>query len=91
MINKEARRLKNQRMSRDHPNHSITKVNQNTEKSPGDLRRPAITQTPVKNHVQNSQRNKIIIHRNYREHNKTRKYLRINEVYVLIILQIKKK
>ena len=28
----------------------ITKNGQNTEKSPGDLRRLAVTQTPVKNH-----------------------------------------
>ena len=34
----------------DHPNYSIIEVSQNTEKSPGDLRRLAITQTPVKDH-----------------------------------------
>ena len=29
---------------------SITRISQNTEKSPGDLRRLAVTQTPVRNH-----------------------------------------
>ena len=40
--------LGNQRFSRDHPNYSIVKIGQNTEKSPVDLKRLAITQTPVK-------------------------------------------
>ena len=31
-------------------NDSITENGQNTKKSPGDLRRLAVTQTPVKNH-----------------------------------------
>ena len=34
--------------SRDHPNDNIIENDQNTEKSPGDLRRHAVTQTPVK-------------------------------------------
>ena len=34
----------------DHPNDSIIENGQNTEKSPGDLMKPAVTQTPVKNH-----------------------------------------
>ena len=38
------------RTSRDHPNFNIIRNGQNTEKSPGDLRRIAVTQTPVKNH-----------------------------------------
>ena len=37
-------------MSGDHPNYSITENCQNTEKSPGDLRRLAVSQTPVKDH-----------------------------------------
>ena len=37
-------------MSGDHPNDSIVENGQNTERSPGDLRRLAVTQTPVKNH-----------------------------------------
>ena len=31
-------------------NYSIVEINQNTEKSPGDLRKLAGTQTPVENH-----------------------------------------
>ena len=38
------------RTGRDYPNDSITENSQNTEKSPGDLRRLAVTQTPVRNH-----------------------------------------
>ena len=36
-------------MSGDHPNYSIIKTGQSTEKSPGDLRRLAATQTPADN------------------------------------------
>ena len=39
------------RTSADHPNYSIIENGQNTEKSPEDLRRPAVPQTPVKNHL----------------------------------------
>ena len=47
---------------RDHPDYSIIKICQNTEKSPGDLRRPAVPQTPVRKiDVKNPQRSKIII------------------------------
>ena len=35
----------------DHPNYYIIENGQNTKKSPGDLRRLAVTQTPVKDHV----------------------------------------
>ena len=42
--------LKNKRMNGDHPNYYIIKNGQNTEKSPGDSKRFAITQTPVKDH-----------------------------------------
>ena len=38
------------RMSEDHPNYSIIEIGQNTEKSPGELKRLAVTQTPVRNH-----------------------------------------
>ena len=38
------------RMSGDHPNYSVIENGQNTEKSPGDLRRLAVTQSPVKDH-----------------------------------------
>ena len=35
---------------RDCPNYTIVQIGQNTEKSSGDLRRLAVTQTPVENH-----------------------------------------
>ena len=38
------------RTGRHYPNDSIAKNGQNPETSPGDLRRLAVTQTPVKNH-----------------------------------------
>ena len=38
------------RTSGYHSNYYIIENDQNTEKSPGDLRRLAITQTPVKDH-----------------------------------------
>ena len=38
------------RTSGDHPNYYIIENSQNTEKSPGDLRRYAVTPTPVKDH-----------------------------------------
>ena len=37
------------RTSGDHPNYNIVGNGQNTEKSPGDLMRLAVSQTPVKN------------------------------------------
>ena len=40
--------LGNWRTGRDYPNDSIAEDGQNTETSPGDLRRLAATQTPVK-------------------------------------------
>ena len=40
----------NRKTSGYHPNNCIIEISQNTEKSPGDLRRLAVTQTPVKNH-----------------------------------------
>ena len=36
-------RLGNKWTSGDHPNESVIKIGLNTEKSPGDLRRPAVT------------------------------------------------
>ena len=42
--------LGNKRTSGDHPNDSIIENGQNTEKSPVDLRKLAVTQTPVKDH-----------------------------------------
>ena len=40
----------NLRKNGDHPDLSIVQIGQNAEKSPGDLRRLAVTQTPVKDH-----------------------------------------
>ena len=39
--------LRNKRISGDHPNNSIVEISQNTEKSPGDLRKLVVTQTRV--------------------------------------------
>ena len=41
--------LGNERASGVHPNYSIIKINQNTEKCPGDLRKLATTQTSLRN------------------------------------------
>ena len=43
-------RLGSWQSSGDHPNNSIFKNGQTTEKNPGDLRRLAVTQYPVKDH-----------------------------------------
>ena len=40
------------RTSGDHLNYNIIENGQNTEKSPGDLGRLAVTHTPVKDHQQ---------------------------------------
>ena len=40
----------NKRMNEGPPNYSFIKVGQNTEKSPGDLRKFVITQTAVEEH-----------------------------------------
>ena len=42
--------LENKRTSGDHLNYYIIVIAQNTEKIPGDLRRLAVTQTPLGNH-----------------------------------------
>ena len=39
--------LGNKKTSGYHPNYSIIEIGRNIEKSPEDLRRPAVTQTPV--------------------------------------------
>ena len=61
-------RLGNKRTSEDHPNYSINKIGQNTEKSSGDLRRIAVSQTLVKNHqltlMWNTQNSKKITFQN---------------------------
>ena len=50
MITKGTGGLGRWRTSGDHPNYYIIENNQNTEKSPRDLRRLAVTQTQVKYH-----------------------------------------
>ena len=50
MIIKGTGGLGSWQMSRDHPNYDIIENVQNTEKSPGHLRRFAVTQTPVKDY-----------------------------------------
>ena len=42
--------LRNKRTGGDSPNYSIVEIGRNTEKSHGDLRILAVTQTPVENH-----------------------------------------
>ena len=49
-IGKGTERIGNKSTSGDHPNYSTVKIDQNTEKSAGDLRRLAVTQTPVGDH-----------------------------------------
>ena len=45
------RRLGDNRTSGDHQNCTIVEIDQNTEKSPVDLRRLAVTQTAIENHL----------------------------------------
>ena len=49
-IDKGAGRIRNWRARRYLPNYSIIEIDQNTEKSPGDLRRLTFSQTRVKYH-----------------------------------------
>ena len=49
-LGKGTGRAGNQKASRDHPIYGITKISQNTEKSPGDFRKIAVTQTQEKNY-----------------------------------------
>ena len=49
-INKGTRGLGNKRTRGNHPNYCIIEIGQNIKKSPGDVRRLTVTQTPVKNH-----------------------------------------
>ena len=49
-IGKDTGRHGNKKTTRDHPDYNIIKINQNTEKSSGDLRRNAVAQTPVWNY-----------------------------------------
>ena len=49
-LGKGAERVGNWRRNRDHPNYSIVEICQNIERSPGDLIRPTVPQTSVKNY-----------------------------------------
>ena len=64
-IGKGTGRRGNKKTSRDYPDYSIIRIGQNIEKSPGDLRRLAVTQTPVRNHqltlVRKTPKSKIMI------------------------------
>ena len=42
--------VRNWRKNRDHSDYNIIQISQSTEKSPGDLRKLAVSQTPVKAH-----------------------------------------
>ena len=42
-----------------HPNNCIFEIGQNTEKTPGDLRRFAVTQTPLKDHNYMAKKRKL--------------------------------
>ena len=42
--------LGNKGTDEDHPNYSMVEIGQDDEKNPGDLRRLAVTQTPVENY-----------------------------------------
>ena len=50
VIIKETGGLRNNRTGRDCLNYCIIEIGQNTEKSPGDLRKLPVTQTPVKDY-----------------------------------------
>ena len=49
-LGKETGRVWNRVTNKDYPDYNIITIGQNTEKSPGDLRRLAVTKTPVKDH-----------------------------------------
>ena len=54
--------LVGRRTYRDHPNYNIIENGQNTQKSPGDLRILAVTQTPAKTDVKNTKITYIYIY-----------------------------
>ena len=49
-LGKGTGRFRNKRMSGDHPNDSIIKISQDTEKSSEDLKGLVVTQAPVRNY-----------------------------------------
>ena len=50
----------NKSTSREHPHYGIIKIGQNTEKSPADLKRFVVTQTPVENYQLTLMRKNLI-------------------------------
>ena len=50
MLGKKAGGIGYLETNRDNPNYCIVEIGQNTEKSPGGLRRLTVTQTLVKDH-----------------------------------------
>ena len=61
MIIKRSGELGSWMKSEDHPNYYIIENGQNTEKNLGELRRLAVTQSPVKDHQLKTIMSKIII------------------------------
>ena len=58
-LEKGTKRVGNRRTNRGHKDYNIVKSSQNTEKSPGDLRKPAVTQTLKKyDQLTNNQKKK---------------------------------
>ena len=49
-LEKKTGRIGNQRKNQEYPDHCIVKISSNIEKSSGDLRKLAVTQTPVNDH-----------------------------------------
>ena len=49
-IEKGTGRIGNKNSSGNHPNDNTVKISENTEKSPDDLRKLAVSETPVKNY-----------------------------------------
>ena len=47
-LKKQTSRTENQRKNLDHPDYSIVEISQDPEKSLGEPRRVAVTQTPIK-------------------------------------------
>ena len=48
LTNQQPRELGSKRRRGNYPNYSIPEIGYNTVKSPGDLRRFVVTQTPIK-------------------------------------------
>ena len=49
---KGIQRIVNQKTNQDHPDYNIVEIGQNSEKTPGNLRRLTVTPSSVKNHQQ---------------------------------------